>query len=59
MLHPCDVEFTRSQISADSELKMDIKLSPVNLHVSATTLHIALDVIEILAQAGKVPVICD
>ena len=54
MLFPCDIELTRSIESAKSGVKMEAKVSDINLHLSATTCNIFLDVVDMIMKDGQV-----
>ena len=53
MLHPCDAELTRIQESKESGLKMDAHLSDVYVNLSATTVKVFRDVVDIIQEDGK------
>ena len=54
VLHPCDLEFTQSQEAPEAELKVTLTMSDISLHISATTLHIFFDVMDIINEDRKV-----
>ena len=54
VLFPCDIELTRAIESAKSGVKMDTKISDINLHSSATTCNIFLDVADMIMKDGQV-----
>ena len=54
VLHPCDLEFTQLQETPEAELKVTLTMSDISLHVSATTLHIFFDVMDIMSGDRKV-----
>jgi vacuolar protein sorting-associated protein 13A/C len=53
VLFPCDLEFTRARSSSSSPISMEAKISDVYLHLSSTTLHIALDVMDTIKYDGQ------
>lgn len=45
MLHPCDIEFSRTLKSGDRDaIEILIRSSPLNVHLSTSTVHIILNV---------------
>lgn len=47
------MQLTCSQESLEKERKVDVKISEINLYISPATVHIFLDVVEILRQSGQ------
>ncbi|XP_068086254.1 intermembrane lipid transfer protein VPS13A [Anabrus simplex] len=46
VLHPCDIEFSKSFKSTEDGMQMAASISPINIHLSQSTVHTVCDVIE-------------
>ncbi|XP_008187329.1 vacuolar protein sorting-associated protein 13C isoform X2 [Acyrthosiphon pisum] len=49
VLHPCDIEFSRTLKSGDHDaIEILIRSSPLNVHLSTSTVHIILNAIDLM-----------
>ncbi|XP_022244299.1 vacuolar protein sorting-associated protein 13C-like [Limulus polyphemus] len=53
VLHPCDAEFSRTQKMTEDQIGMEIRLSHIDLHISALIVQTIMDVTEELIGSVK------
>ncbi|XP_026736347.1 vacuolar protein sorting-associated protein 13A-like [Trichoplusia ni] len=55
VLKPCDVEFSKTFKNIEEGVKVQLSVSEIEMHIAATTVHTAMDIIEEITTELTIP----